>query len=293
MMRHPLHFGHRKPRKKLSKVYILPNLFTAMNLLLGLLACYAVLSGDLQRACWFVVLAGVLDGLDGAVARLTHTESDFGVEFDSLSDLVSFGIAPSFIAFALMRNIGEEHDRLVTGVCAIFSICAALRLARYNVQHHGSERSGFEGLPSPGAALALIFSVLLIIEYGLMKSELVLLPLGKSSLTMGKLVTTSLPFIVLFMALLMVSRVPYLKVTKHIHISRRMSFESLVSIILIAGLVMAAQSDMRVLFGFGLFATYLIHGLIRFAFQMARPSHSENNEEEMDEDKESDQPYSA
>jgi CDP-diacylglycerol--serine O-phosphatidyltransferase len=250
-------------RTKLRKVYILPNLFTAMNLFLGLLAIYSAHSGELVKACWFLVLAGVLDGLDGAVARLTKSESDFGVEFDSMSDLVSFGVAPSFLAFSMMRGLSADHERLVVGVCALFAVCGALRLARYNVQHQGSERGGFQGLPSPGAALALVFYILLVLEYNLDKSQIVLLNLGGKVLTLGIAFTKALPFVVLGLALLMVSRVPYPKITRHLRLGRRMSFETLVSIILIVGLLLAAKSQMRVLFGFGLFLVYVLQSVVR------------------------------
>ena len=155
----------RPQKPRLRKVYILPNLFTALNLFLGMLAIFNVLNGHLGKACWFIFLATLLDTMDGAVALLTRTQSEFGLQFDSLSDVISFGAAPAFASFAFMRGalVGID-DRLITGACALFAVCGALRLARYNVQAHGPERKGFVGLPIDAGAGTVILTILAFLE---------------------------------------------------------------------------------------------------------------------------------
>lgn len=272
-------------RPRLRKVYILPNLFTALNLFLGLLAIFLVIQGvlggkdNLPIACWFVVLAAVLDGLDGAVARLTHTQSSFGVEFDSLSDLVSFGVTPSVIAFCAMQQNTGEHNRLVLGVCALFAICGALRLARYNVQKSGSERQSFLGLPIPAGALCVVFFELLIHDYNLLNNRLVLAPFGKGGLQVGEIISAIFPFVLLGLALLMVSEVPYPKVVRRLRGLRHISFDSLVSLILLAMLLIALKSDLRVAVGFGLVYSYALYGLFLHVHHFLRQAEPEKSRE--------------
>jgi CDP-diacylglycerol--serine O-phosphatidyltransferase len=242
-------------------VYILPNLFTALNLFLGVMAIYSIGGGEIEKACWLIVAAAVLDGLDGLVARLTRTQSDFGLQFDSLADVVSFGVAPSLAAFYMMDDMGSEHHRLVMGVCGLFAVCGALRLARYNVQVKTSERKGFLGLPIPGAALGIVFLILMILEHQLNPRKRVVL---------GTFVSSIMPFVVLGMALLMVSEVPYPKVTRRIRLQRRISFDSLVSLILLAVLLVALKSDLRVDVGFLLLFGYIFIGLGAYIYRMSR-----------------------
>ncbi|MFW5870137.1 MAG: CDP-diacylglycerol--serine O-phosphatidyltransferase, partial [Candidatus Sumerlaeota bacterium] len=191
-------------RQRLRRVYIIPNLFTALNLFLGVLAIYAVHQGEMRRGCWLIVLAAVLDGLDGAVARLTHTQSRFGLEFDSLSDLASFGVAPSLAAFVFLSPSDHGYTRVLTAVCALFAVCGALRLARYNVQASGSERKGFLGMPIPGAAMGIVSTVLLFDRYSLEKVRLTWLPIIGNDLTLQNILQAFFPFLILALALLMV-----------------------------------------------------------------------------------------
>lgn len=266
---------NKSGKTPLRKVYILPNLFTALNLILGMVAIFKCIEGEIVQACWWVVLAGVLDGLDGAVARLTHSQSDFGVEFDSLADLVSFGAAPAVIAYSLLHETQASHLEMILGISAIFTACGALRLARYNIQIENTERKGFLGLPIPAAALALLFYVLLLREYQLQHSSLMLLPGGNPPLTLGKLVSTATPFFMLGLALLMVSEVPYAKVTRFLRIRRRASFDTLVSLILISVLLVALKSDMRILAGFLFMMGYVLYGLFRYLYKIVATAQQE------------------
>jgi len=143
-----------KTKKRLGgAVYILPNLFTTGNLFFGFFAIIKALQGDYQWASGAIVLAAIFDVLDGRVARLTRSTSEFGVQYDSLCDLVSFGVAPAL----LMYHAGlQELGRPGWIICFMFMACGALRLARFNVQSAIGKASGdFTGLPIPMAALVI------------------------------------------------------------------------------------------------------------------------------------------
>ncbi len=139
-------------RKRGMYVYALPNLLTAMNFLLGFLSILASTEGKYERAAWAILLASIFDMLDGRVARLTNTTSKFGVEFDSLCDLVSFGIAPAILMyFCALKPFGRGG----IVVAVIFGLCGALRLARFNVMAEVLPKSYFQGLPIPMASLTI------------------------------------------------------------------------------------------------------------------------------------------
>ena len=140
-------------RKKLNLrrrgIYLLPNLFTTAALFAGFYAIVQAMNGKFEHAAVSIFIAMVLDGLDGRVARLTHTQSEFGAEYDSLSDMVSFGVAPSLLMYEwAFRDLGKM------GWFAAFIYCAgtALRLARFNTNIEIVDKRFFQGLPSPAAA---------------------------------------------------------------------------------------------------------------------------------------------
>ncbi|MBB3143574.1 CDP-diacylglycerol--serine O-phosphatidyltransferase [Halomonas organivorans] len=144
----------KKVRRK--GIYLLPNLFTTSALFSGFFAVIAAINGDFTAASIAIFIAMVLDGLDGRVARLTNTQSAFGAEFDSLSDMLSFGVAPGLVAFTwILQDVGK------TGwvVAFLYVACAALRLARFNVQIGSVDKKWFIGLPSPSAAAVVAASV--------------------------------------------------------------------------------------------------------------------------------------
>mgnify|MGYP002735302004 CR=1 FL=1 len=137
-------------------IYLLPNLFTTSALFSGFFAVVAAINGDFASASVAIFIAMVLDGLDGRVARLTNTQSAFGAEYDSLSDMLSFGVAPAIVAFTwILQDVGK------TGwvVAFLYVACAALRLARFNVQIGSVDKKWFIGLPSPSAAAVVAASV--------------------------------------------------------------------------------------------------------------------------------------
>ncbi len=155
-------------RKRGMYVYALPNLLTSMNLVLGFLAILAAVDGRFERAAWAILLASIFDMLDGRVARLTNTTSRFGVEYDSLCDLVSFGVAPSILLYyASLKPFG----RIGMVAAVVFALCGALRLARFNVMAEVLPKSYFQGLPIPMASLALCTSIFFAKELGLVLSH--------------------------------------------------------------------------------------------------------------------------
>jgi len=141
-------------------VFLLPNALTTAALFAGFYSIIAGINGSFAAAALAVIIAGVLDGLDGRVARLTNTQSEFGVQYDSLSDLVSFGLAPALLAFnwslSSLRDINPTAGKLGWLAAFLFVSCAALRLARFNTQAAVQDKRYFQGLASPAAAGTLV-----------------------------------------------------------------------------------------------------------------------------------------
>lgn len=130
-------------------IYLLPNLVTTVALFSGFYAILASMDGKFEAAAIAIFVAMVFDGLDGRVARMTNTQSDFGVEYDSLSDMVSFGVAPAVVCYSWMLS---DLGKLGWAAAFLYVSCAALRLARFNVQVESADSRYFVGLASPSAA---------------------------------------------------------------------------------------------------------------------------------------------
>ncbi|MBY4675507.1 CDP-diacylglycerol--serine O-phosphatidyltransferase [Marinobacterium arenosum] len=148
-----------KPRRG---IYLLPNLFTTGALFSGFYAVVASMQGHFESAAIAIFVAMVLDGLDGRVARMTNTSSKFGAEYDSLSDMVSFGVAPSLVAF---NWVLDDIGKLGWFAAFIYVAGAALRLARFNTQIGSVDKRYFIGLPSPAAAASIAGLVWVAVEY--------------------------------------------------------------------------------------------------------------------------------
>ncbi|MDD2272685.1 MAG: CDP-diacylglycerol--serine O-phosphatidyltransferase [Desulfuromonadaceae bacterium] len=143
-------------------IYILPNLITAASLFAGFYSMVATLNKDYNTAAIGIFISAICDGLDGKVARLTGSSSKFGVEFDSLADLVAFGVTPAFLMYAwALRPFG----RLGWVAAFLFLVCAALRLARFNVQVDTVESKRFIGLPTPASACMVAATVMLFYHF--------------------------------------------------------------------------------------------------------------------------------
>lgn len=149
--------------KKFDKfAFFLPNIFTAMNIGCGFIAIMYSIKGDFYRACMFIMLGAIFDSVDGRVARMTGTSSAFGEQFDSMSDLISFGMAPAIIFY---NRFLIDSGRLGMVVAFLFLLCGALRLARFNANISKVKSDYFQGLPIPGAAVAVLSYILLSLEY--------------------------------------------------------------------------------------------------------------------------------
>ena len=156
-------FNTRKPMNLRKRgIYLLPNLFTTGALFAGFYAIVQAMNGHFEHSAVAIFIAMVLDGLDGRVARLTHTQSEFGAEYDSLSDMVSFGVAPSLVVYEwALKGMGKW------GWFAAFIYCAAtaLRLARFNTNIDVVDKRYFQGLPSPAAAALIAGFVWVMHDY--------------------------------------------------------------------------------------------------------------------------------
>lgn len=227
-------------------IYILPNLFTTGSLFAGFYSLVSTLNGDYRTAAIWILAAAIFDGLDGKVARATGTTSKFGVEYDSLADLVSFGVAPGFLAYAwALRPFG----RIGWLAGFLFVACAALRLARFNVQVDTVESKRFVGLPSPAAASMICSTVLLFHSMGWPS-------------TYRKLGILVLIYLVAF---LMVSNFRYYSF-KDPELIKRQPFAVLVGAILLFIVIVAAPVPML----FALFLLYTLSGPVTHILALPR-----------------------
>lgn len=150
--------------KPANIVYILPNFFTAASIFSGVFSMISSVNGQFNQAAWLIMLSLIFDGLDGRIARLTNTCSRFGVEFDSLADIVAFGVAPALLMYLF---VGYEFERFGVVTSALFVMFGAIRLARFNVMTTKIEPSVFIGVPIPTAAVVISLLVLLFNKYSL------------------------------------------------------------------------------------------------------------------------------
>ncbi len=140
----------KKPRKG---VYLLPNMITTLSMFLGFLSMVWAGQGRFEAACMAILLAAVMDGLDGKVARMTNTASEFGVQYDSLSDLVAFGLAPAMLLWQWQL---QSFSRVGIAAAFIYAACGALRLARFNVSTAAAGKRFFIGLPIPAGGCTIV-----------------------------------------------------------------------------------------------------------------------------------------
>lgn len=221
-------------------VYLLPNLFTTASLFCGFLGILWAMGGRYEACALAVLVSALFDGLDGKVARLTNTTSEFGVQYDSLCDLVAFGLSPALLLYHWQLG---QFGRLGLMACFLFAACGALRLARFNVQSANTSKKFFIGLPIPAAACILATMVLAAPYFPAGLSEKVL-----------PLICLVLAYVLSF---LMVSRVRYASF-KEYGLLRTHPFSSMVTAILLFVLV---ASQPRLL-GFLFLVAYMISGPI-------------------------------
>lgn len=235
------------PRKPRKGIYVLPNLFTLAALFGGFYAIVMAMNGRFELAAVGVFCAMVLDSLDGRVARMTNTQSAFGEQMDSLSDMVSFGAAPALIAYEWgLKGLGRWGWIAAFVYCA----CAALRLARFNVNTGVVDRRYFQGLPSPGAAAIVAGFIWIMTEIGGIKGSSVAWPMFA---------------ITLFAGLTMVTNLPYYSF-KDFHMKRSVPFAAIV--LLALGIAVVATDPPTVLFA--LFVGYGLSGYVLYAWRKAK-----------------------
>ena len=228
------------PRPRPRGIYLLPNLFTTGGLFAGFYAIIAANAGQYTDACIAVFIAGLLDGVDGRVARLTGTQSEFGSQYDSLADLVSFGMAPALVmyhwALVGLKAYGPLMGKVGWVAAFLYAACAALRLARFNTQAGVVDKRWFIGLASPAAAALMMAFVWTMADFGYSGGQLEFVALA----------------VTVVAALLMVSRVRYTSF-KTLPLSERVPFFAI--LVALALFVALAIDPPRVLLaGFALYA---------------------------------------
>lgn len=228
-------------------IYLLPNLFTTAALFSGFYAIVAAMNGRFEPAALAIFCAMILDGMDGRVARMTNTQSDFGAEYDSLSDMISFGLAPGLVVYQwALTGLG----RLGWVVAFVYTVTAALRLARFNTQAETADKNYFQGLPSPSAAGIVVGLVWVGAEYQLEVTR------GLSIIAM---------IITLLAGALMISNVRY-NSFKTIDLRGKVPFVHILGVVLV--FVLIALEPPSVLFA--IFTAYALSGPVLTLLQLKK-----------------------
>ncbi|WP_425340161.1 CDP-diacylglycerol--serine O-phosphatidyltransferase [Desulfovibrio desulfuricans] len=226
----------KKPRKG---VYLLPNMITTLSMFLGFLSMVWAVQGRFESACLAILLSAVMDGLDGKVARLTNTASEFGVQYDSLSDLVAFGIAPAMLMWQWELS---ALGRMGLAAAFIYAACGALRLARFNVSTAAVGKRFFIGLPIPAGGCTVVTFVFCAAHF-------------------PAIMASALPYMILVLAIgvgvLMVSKVRYFSF-KEYDFLRAHPIRTMLFFLLVLGTVISFPRVM----GFVLCAVYIIGGIV-------------------------------
>lgn len=239
-------------------IYLLPNLLTTAALFSGFFAILAAVDGHFEKAAIAIFVAMLLDGLDGRIARMTHTQTDFGGEYDSLSDMIAFGLAPGLVMYLwVLQPLGKFG----WFASFVYVAGAALRLARFNSQMDTADKRYFTGLPSPSAAAIVAGAVWVGVDYEL-DLELVSIPAG---------------ILILLAGLAMISNLRYHSF-KEIDFRRKVPFIVLVVIALVAAIIISEPP----LVLFAIFMIYALSGVV-LSFRKERgtsePAQTETPEE--------------
>jgi CDP-diacylglycerol--serine O-phosphatidyltransferase len=249
-----------KIRKEIKKedlkkgIYVIPSLFTCGNMSFGMLSIFSSVDGNFIMAAWFLIGALACDIIDGRIARLTKTTSEFGMQLDSLSDLVSFGTAPAIMMYMLVLN---NMGKIGVSIAVLFVLCSALRLARYNtLSKSGEIQKHFVGLPTPASAGVIISFVLSYellgpAEYSLnYKTIPVLMEIMPAFFR-------AMPIVIVLLSFLMVSNIPYLSF-KNVKLTRVRTIELLVVVIVLIILIVVYPQNVI----FIIFSVYAASGLL-------------------------------
>ena len=275
------------PQPKL-KIYFLPNLFTAANLFCGFVALTYIVGVDLgsdvmppdyrkiKIALGFILLACIFDLFDGRVARMVGVESPFGREFDSLADLVSFGVAPAFLVHrVVLRDVFQDQPQLGWFISSVYLLCGAFRLARFNCLATMAGTGGgkeFLGFPIPAAA-GLVASL-----------TMMMIHLDENGYAPSKW-TYALPVILLFLAAMMVSTVKY-PTFKRLDLKATSTFAKTIIAALLVGSVVILREKILYIVMPILFTAYLLYGFVRprISRKMRHEIEDEDGDDDMPED---------
>ncbi|VAW62416.1 CDP-diacylglycerol--serine O-phosphatidyltransferase [hydrothermal vent metagenome] len=242
-----------KIRYRRRGIYLLPNIFTTAAMFSGFYAVVAGMNGQFEKAAIAIFIAMILDGVDGRVARMTNTQSEFGAEYDSLSDMVSFGIAPALVMYewslSSLVHEGWQWGKLGWLAAFIYTACAAMRLARFNTQVGTADKRYFQGLPSPSAAAVIAGLVWVGVDSGIAGADI-----AKFSV-----------ILVISLGLLMVSNVLYYSF-KDVHFKGKAPFFSILIVVLVLALA-ALDTSKALLAVFGL---YTLSGPVFSVFRKLR-----------------------
>jgi len=237
----------RVQRKKFKPlrhgVFLVPATITSLGLLAGFYSLISSINSHFELAALMITVAFICDSLDGRIARLSRSSSQFGVELDSLSDVVAFGVAPATLMYTwALKPLGT----IAIVICGLYVVCAALRLARFNVQTGHTDKSRFTGLPVPGAA-ALIAGCALAYSYFELNSP-------------RTLCSVTAPM-TLALAVLMISSVPYPSFKATIHPRKRAQVELMAGVLVVAAMFLAMPQFTLFVLAFG----YVVSGPILMA----------------------------
>jgi CDP-diacylglycerol--serine O-phosphatidyltransferase len=238
----------RRPRRK--GVYILPNLFTLAALFGGFYAIVMAMNGRYEQSCYGVFCAMVLDSLDGRVARMTNTQSAFGAEMDSLSDMVSFGAAPALIVYEwALKGLGKAG----WGIAFFYCACAALRLARFNTNLAVVDKRYFQGLPSPAAAALVVGFIWVVVDT------------SNTDVNANLVLAWAAAAVTFYAGIAMVVNVPFYSF-KDLSLKRSVPFVVIVLIALAIGIINLYPA--RIIFA--IFCLYGLSGYFVYAYKRAK-----------------------
>lgn len=241
----PRDLSSMSPTKKQRPkgIYLLPNLFTIAALFAGFYAVVAAMKGFYHNAAIAIFIALVMDGLDGRVARLTQTQSDFGAELDSLSDMVSFGVAPGLILYSWSLHQLGKGGWLIAFT---YTAATALRLARFNVSNALALRGYFHGMPTPPAA-ATIASVIWLCQEQNISGTSIAIPIA---------------FLAIALAILKVSSIPF-RSFKDLNIQEKVPFMAILLVVLVVVLISFEPPEVFLL----VFGSYMLSGPISYLWR--------------------------
>lgn len=227
--------------------YVLPNLFTTAGLFAGFYAIMQARLGHFEAACLAIYAAMLMDIVDGRLARLTNTQTAFGSEYDSLSDMVSFGVAPAMVLYEFALS---DLGRFGSLVAFVYIACAALRLARFNVATV-SDKKHFIGVPSPGAAGMIVTSIWVCVDYGFSAENL----------------SVVFATLMILMALAMVSNIRY-RSFKDFEFRDKMPFVGLIVLVIVIAIVYLDPPLAFLAIG----STYMVSGVIAYLLSRSQPT---------------------